>query len=72
MHNQLWHKPKEKMAENTPREAETGPVVSVLECFQAITIFELHLAGKVLLVKHFDGDFLFTAVLQSVAFVMEM
>lgn len=71
MHNDLGHHTSQEEPEQAQGEAEVGPVMSVLQDFQHVTL-DINLTGEVLLVESLHGDLGTAVVLLPVLLAVEL
>jgi hypothetical protein len=71
MHKHLREKSGEEMFEETQREAETGPIMAVLQAFQSITL-EVHIAIEIHFIECFHRDLALAMVLVAVTLAVEV
>lgn len=67
----LGDETEQEVLEETTSELEVGPIVTVLEALQSITL-EVNLAVEVLLVKDHHGDFALAAVRSTIVLTVEV
>ena len=71
VHQHLGDETKQEVFEKTSGELEVGPVVTVLEALQSITL-EVNLTIEVLLVENLHGDLALTTVGGTVVLAVEL
>lgn len=71
MHQHLRDEAKQEVLEETRSELEVGPIVTVLESLQSITL-EVDLAVEILLVEDLHGDLALAAVGGTVMLAVEV